>query len=313
MHRTSDIRSIQAFIVVAREGNVSRAAKKLHLTQPAVSLQLKRLSEDTGLTLFSRTAKGIDLTADGELLLKKAERVMDSLADFSQAAQRLSGEVNGKLRIGTIVDPDFIRLGQLLAGLVYTYPEIQTELTHGVSGEVIRWLRKERVDAGFYLSPIYDDDVNTTVTVNTSLIAGINLRKLTEFNYKIVTPREWVAETENASWSELARLPWIGTPEDSVHSRLLKEIFLKHNCKQNIVAQVDQEPSMVAMVRSGVGLCLCRESIALHEQHSAGLSIVGHKNISAALSIATLASNDERPVIDAFFRVLDNVWTFSVS
>lgn len=307
MHRTSDIRSLQAFVTVAKEGNVSRAAKLLHLTQPAVSLQLKRLSEDTGLTLFNRTAKGIEITRDGSLLLVKAERVLMSLAEFSQAAQRLTGEVRGKLRIGTIVDPNFIRLGQLLAGLLNTYPDIQTELMHGISGEVLNRLRREQIDVGFYLSDVQTANHQASEQ-ETDTLTDIKLLKLTEFNYRIVAPPGWDALIEDATWPELAALPWIGTPPNSVHSRLLAGIFKEHQCEQNVVALVDQEPSMIAMANSGVGLCLCRESIALHERQTAGLSMADHISVPAALSIATLKSNEQQPLIDAFLGVVSNGW-----
>lgn len=306
MNRTSEIRSLQAFVTVAREGNVSRAAEALHLTQPAVSLQLKRLAEDTGLTLFKRKAKGIELTRDGAQLLLKAERVLSALADFNKAAQRMTGQVRGKLRIGTIVDPQFIRLGQLLAGLLEDFPDIQTELSHGTSGEAINRLQRQQVDVAFYLSELLDDSGPSEAEGQAP--AGVVLHKLTDFNYRIVAPPGWEVRLEGLSWQEIAALPWIGTPPESVHSRLLNRVFAQHKCTQNIVAQVDLEPSMIAMARSGVGLCLCRESIALHERQATGLSVVPHITVPVSLSIATRITEREQPVIDAFFKVLEIVW-----
>ena len=149
MKSIQDIRVLNAFIAVAREGNVSRAAEKLNLTQPAVSLQLKRLAEETGLVLFTRTANGLELTSDGTALITKAERVQLALTEFAQTARRISGDVRGTLRIGTIVDPDFIRLGQFLSLLVEGFPELNIELIHGMSGEVINRIIAGKLDVGF--------------------------------------------------------------------------------------------------------------------------------------------------------------------
>jgi DNA-binding transcriptional LysR family regulator len=110
-----DLQILRAFVLAAREGSVSRAAARLHLTQPAVSLQLKRLAEDTGLQLFTRTPHGLALTADGAALLPQAERVLAAVGDLQQAARNLQSTVRGALRIGTILDPEFTRLGSSCA------------------------------------------------------------------------------------------------------------------------------------------------------------------------------------------------------
>ena len=71
-----DIQTLRIFVAVAREGSLSRAADKLALTQPAVSLQIKGLQAATGLTLFKRSAQGMNLTRDGAALLPLAEKVL---------------------------------------------------------------------------------------------------------------------------------------------------------------------------------------------------------------------------------------------
>lgn len=74
MARFLNPNNILAFVTVAREGSVSRAAEILHLTQPATRHQIRRLGEETGITLFKGTPHGLDLTADGETLPPKAEQ-----------------------------------------------------------------------------------------------------------------------------------------------------------------------------------------------------------------------------------------------
>ena len=123
-----DLILLRAFITVAREGNLTRAAVLLHLTQPAVSLQIKHLQETLGVTLFTRTSHGLSLTRDGQALLPHAERALAAAADVQRAAQSLRHEVRGRLRIGTILDPAFLRLGGFLKQLVETWPHIETAL-----------------------------------------------------------------------------------------------------------------------------------------------------------------------------------------
>ena len=150
----TDPQTLRAFVAVAREGNVSRAALRLHLSQPAVSLQLKSLAQATGLQLFTRTPHGLALTPDGVALLPQAEKALAALADFGHAAQRLQNTVRGRLRIGTILDPEFTRLGAFLKQLVESAPQIETELRQGMSGDVLAQIGRGELDVGFYLVPL---------------------------------------------------------------------------------------------------------------------------------------------------------------
>ncbi|WP_296993088.1 LysR family transcriptional regulator [Thalassospira sp. UBA1131] len=303
MTRFSNINMLLAFVTVAREGSVSRAASVLNLTQPAISHQIKRLGEETGISLFKRTSTGLQITPDGQAMLKKAELVLDAMDEFRRSARKRAGRVGGKLRIGTIVDPEFIRLGRMLSQMRIDYPDIETELVHGVSGEMLTRVCRNQIDAGFYLSgPDVDGDI---AVISTEEIHAI---KLADFNYRVIAPVGWEKEVANADWTTLAKLPWIGTTDASVHSRLLKRIFDQYDCTQNCVARVDQEASMLEMVRSGVGLSLCRDSIALHEKQTFGLAVCNTVSIPACLSLITTERRKELPMISALFEVLEATW-----
>ncbi|CAH2803213.1 MAG: Transcriptional regulator, LysR family [uncultured Caballeronia sp.] len=237
-----DYTLLRAFLTVAREGNLTRAAARLHLTQPAVSLQIKNLQEMLGVVL--RTSHGLLLTRDGEALLPHAERTLAVASDIQRAAAALRHEVSGTLHIGTILDPGFLRLGGFLRQLVETHPRIETSLRHGMSGWVL--------DVRFHVV------------------------RLTPFIYRVLAPAGWHNRVNKGkrSWAALAKLPWIWTPPESAHNRLLSRIFREVGAMPVIVAEVDQEPSMLDLVKSGVGLTLARDSIAIGEAHAHALTIV---------------------------------------
>ncbi|CUH84243.1 LysR family transcriptional regulator [Thalassovita mediterranea] len=305
MRPISDIRILNAFVAVAQEGNISRAAKRLHLTQPAVSLQLKRLAQDTGLDLFRRTPQGVELTRDGEALVAKAEKIQAAVAEFGQTARRINGNVRGTLRLGTIVDPDFIRLGAFLAALVDGFPDLQTKLVHGISGDVVTRLLDGQVDAGFFLGEL--DGFEPGGPDQTESV--FHDRELTKFTYRVIAPAGWGRRIAGKDWTELAQMPWIGTPRNSVHHRLLAQIYADKDCSPDPVCLVDQEPSMLAMVQSGIGLSLCRESIALEEMQSRGLAVSETVKIETCLRFVTLASRRTDPNVVAAFDALSTTWT----
>lgn len=88
MERFSNLNTLLAFVTVAREGSVSRAAEALNLTQPAVSHQIKRLSDEIGLTLFKRMPTGLQITDDGAALVPNALLVLNAASVYIYSAKR---------------------------------------------------------------------------------------------------------------------------------------------------------------------------------------------------------------------------------
>ncbi|WP_322043624.1 LysR family transcriptional regulator [Paraburkholderia sp. J67] len=292
-----DLTLLRAFATVAREGNLTRAATHLHLTQPAVSLQIKHLQETLGVTLFTRTSHGLALTRDGQALLPHAERALAAAADVERAAAALQHEVRGKLRIGTILDPAFLRLGGFLRQLVETWPLIETALRHGMSGWVLDQVRARELDVGYYIGqPSPDPEAFHTLT-------------LTHFQYRVLAPAGWKDRVKGArDWRALAALPWIWTPPASAHNRLLSGLFEAAQAKPNKVAEVDQEPSMLDLVKSGVGLTLARDATAIAEAHAHALTIVEGVTVPTELTFITLASRREEPAIAAALKAIETQW-----
>lgn len=292
--------ALRAFVAVAREGSVSRAAQLLHLSQPAVSLQLKALAQQTGLTLFTRTSRGLAPTRDAAVLLPQAERVLAALADFGQAAQNLHGAVRGTLRIGTILDPEFTRLGAFLKALVELAPQIRTELRQGMSGDVLAQVMRGDLDVGFFLN-LPDDP------------AGLpyQWRTLARFSYRVLAPAGWGPQVRGKDWKALASLPWLATPAASAHHRLLRRVFGSGSLtgmEPRRVALVDQEASMLDLVKSGVGLSLVRDSIAMREAQAHGLVVADRVALECDLSFVCLAARTGEPVIASALAALDSVW-----
>ena len=297
-----DLTLLRAFVTVAREGNLTRAAVQLHLTQPAVSLQIKHLQETLGVTLFTRTSHGLSLTRDGQALLPHAERALAAAGDVQRAAQSLRQEVRGRLRIGTILDPEFLRLGGFLKQLVETWPRIETALRHGMSGWVLDQVRAGELDVGYYIGVPSEDDARDGPAFHTLT--------LTRFQYRVLAPAGWRDRVKGArDWRSLAAFPWIWTPPASAHNRLLSRAFGEAGVKPVKVAEVDQEPSMLDLVKSGVGLTLARDAIAIAEAHAHALTIVEGITVPTQLSFITLDERKDEPAIAAALKLIDQQWT----
>ena len=299
-----DLQTLRAFITVAREGSVSRAAEKLHLTQPAVSLKLKQLQEGLGLALFHRRPQGLKLTADGYALLPAAERTLAAMAAFEQSARALHSTLRGRLKIGTIVDPEFIRLGAFLHRLVGRAPQLETALQHGMSGSVLNWIQRGELDVGFYLAPPGEGPGQGAADA----AQEVAHRELTHFHYHVIAPAGWSGRLARTDWPSLAALPWIVTPQESVHHRLLQSVMEPQGLAPNGVAQVDQEACMLDLVRAGVGLSLARDALAMAERQERGLVVVEGVRLPCALNFIWRRQRGEEPAIVAAREVLEEVW-----
>ena len=288
-----DLIQLRAFVTVAREGNLTRAAQRLNLTQPAVSLQIKSLQHSLGIVLFHRSPSGMRLSADGSKLLPLAEKVLQGGNELLDAARSLTSTLSGSLAIGTILDPEFTRLGPFLKRLVEGYPQISTRLQHGMSGWVQQQIRAGHLDVGYYLGE--PDKHCHAIT-------------LTTFRYSVLAPKGWKQRVLGKDWNELAQLPWIWAPPESVHNRLLSKAFADYNVAPLPVALVDQEASMLDLVKSGIGLSLVRDSIALREAHAHGLVIADRVSVATDLSFICLAHRKQEMPIATAFSLISSLW-----
>ena len=293
-----DFNILRAFVTVAREGNLTRAAERLYLTQPALSLQIKKLQTQLNLVLFERTPRGMRLTEAGQRLLPAAERTLQVSAEFTAAAAGLKDAVTGCLRLGTILDPEFLRLGRYLSTLAERHPALTFELQHGMSGSVARLVEDGQLDVAYTLG---HPDLQ-------ELKDRFHLITLTRFSYRVVAPAGWSGQVRGKGWRELASLPWIGTPPDSVHNRLLSRIFDSEGVVQKIVAQVDMEPSMMDLVQSGVGLALARHSLALEAAHTKGIAIADTVSVEAEMCCVCRPERRDEPPIKAAMGVIEDIW-----
>ena len=155
-----ELYQLRGFVAVAELEHLTRAAERLHLSQPALSAQIKALEDELGVQLFERNPAGMTLTAAGKHLLPDAARVLEDAAALHGRARAIQGEVAGHVRVGTLADPEFIRLADFLAMATERFPLIEIELHHEVSGAAFEKVRDGELDASFY----YGDLVHPAVT-----------------------------------------------------------------------------------------------------------------------------------------------------
>ena len=303
------IQALRCFITVAREGTVSRAAMLLHLTQPAVSLQLKGLEESTGLQLFNRTPGGFTLTEAGAALLPLAHRTVAASADFRTAADSLRESHRSTLRVGTILDPESIRLGPFVRSLATSSKKTEVVLRYGMSDDVLAQIGRGELDVGFYIDATPPESLASGTSPERTIEDGkFLLTALSRFDYRVIAPAERSAKVLGKSWADLIDLPWIAPPLDSAQRRLLDDVYRPMGTLPKRGAFAEQEDAMIGLVESGAGLSLIRDSVLDRITRKRNFVVADELVLTCDLSFACLASRRHEPIIARAFSVMQGVW-----
>jgi len=303
------IQALRCFITVAREGTVSRAATLLHLTQPAVSLQLKGLEESTGLLLFNRTPGGFTLTEAGAALLPLAHRTVTASADFRTAADSLRESQRTTLRVGTILDPESIRLGPFVRSLATSAKKTEVFLRHGMSDDVLAQIGRSELDVGYYVDAAPYEFLASGVLPERTIDDGkFLLTALMRYDYRVIAPRDWSDKVLGKDWADLVDLPWITTPMASAHRRLIDSVFRPTGSLPKRVAYAEHEDAMIEFVEAGSCLSLARDSVLDRIARNRNFIVADKVSLTCDLSFACLTSRRHEPMISQAFAAMQTVW-----
>jgi DNA-binding transcriptional LysR family regulator len=289
-----ELYQLRSFVEVAELGHLTRAADKLHVSQPALSAQIKALEEELELELFERTPSGMTLTAAGKRLVGEAQKLLSAAQSLRNEARTIKGEVVGVARVGTLSDPKLIRVGELMSAAVERYPRIEIQLHHEVTGAAFEKVREGDLDASFYYGKLSHPSV-----------ADVALRDLT---YRIVAPAGWRGRLEHATWKDVATEPWVMTPAISTHNELATTLFRQHDVAPTKVLEADDERVVCSLVVSGLGMALMREDLALDKARAGEVCLWKEVRLTTALKFVYLRDREEDPVIRALVDLLKDMW-----
>lgn len=249
-----EIRVLRYFLAIAREENMTRAAKYLHVTQPTLSKQIKQLEEEIGKKLFIRSNYSIKLTDEGLLLRKRAEDILSMVDKTMEEFQALDDITGGDIYIGAAESKSFSYFATVAKDLQLQYPNVKFHLYSG-NTEVIA----ERLDRGLLDFAIIVQEVDLSkynyIKIPTSDTWGVIMRKDSP-----------LAKKEYITIEDLIDLPLIvsrqGITED--YPKLFKEKL----DQLHIVATFDLIYNASVMVKEGFGYALSFDKIVDTSENS---------------------------------------------
>jgi len=289
-----ELYQLRGFVAVAELGHLTRAAERLHLSQPALSAQIKALEDELGVQLFTRNPAGMALTGAGKRLLPGAAKLLEDAAALHGRVRAVQGEVAGHVRLGTLSDPAFIRLADFLSLATERFPLVELELHHEVSGAAFEKVRDGALDASFYYGALAHPAV-----------ASIPLR---EFAYRVAGPAAWRDRIAGASWEDIAELPWILAPAISTHHVLATALFAERGRAPETLIEADNELVIRSLVASGLGVALVRDDLAHDGEVGAELAVWPQARLATTLQFIHASEKREEPEIRALVGVIRDVW-----
>ena len=287
-----ELYQLRSFAAVAELGHLTRAAERLHVSQPAVSAQIKALEDELDVVLFERGAAGMALTAAGRALLPEARRVIAAAQALRSHAVALHGELVGRVSMGSVADPGLTRVADVLRHAVDRFPLLDIEVHQHISGAAFGKVRDGELDTSFYFGDAMDPAV-----------AAMALRTIA---FCIVVPAAWAGRLRDASWDAIAAEPWIMTPPISTHYALATGLFAAHGIAPSRRVEADNEAVVHSLVAAGLGVALMREDLAL--QAGDTIAIQGDTRLVTSLSFLYRRERDDEPSVRALREVVAAVF-----
>ncbi|MCP4114694.1 MAG: LysR family transcriptional regulator [Desulfobacteraceae bacterium] len=288
-----ELYQLRTFVTVAEEKHLTRAAKRLHTSQPSVSAHIKALEEELGISLFERSKKGMGLTDQGALMLDKARTVLDSTSELLNQAEKIKGEPVGGVKIGMNLCPETLRITRLFEQARTAYPKLTLKLIQSSSHQVEQNLKTGEFDCGYILGTVSSP--------------GIRARFLRSVEFMVAAPVAWKQRIENADAREIATLPWVVHTQGCRLDMILEKHFGLGN--QNLIRAVeadDETMSQLVMAGAGIGLMYRDEAEAAEKQGR--VALWREVTLSLDLFFACLETRSDDPKIEAMLKVHDAVW-----
>jgi DNA-binding transcriptional LysR family regulator len=290
-----ELRHLRYFVAVAEDLHFRKAAERLHVAQPAVSEQVRKLEQELGVQLFNRTHRSVSLTSAGAALLVEARHVLRHAEVAQQAARTAGDQATMRLRIGYLADSLPSSVPRALRHLASSCPAVEVDLTTGPAARLIDDVRTQRLDAVVTTLPASTNGLRVTPLGGQDAVAVL----------PVTHPRavDATIHLERLVPERLVLLPRAANPafHDAVVS-MCRDAGLAPTFVEVPEARVEH---VLLAVAAGAGVAMLPES-ASERFVSPGIRFVPVESADVACQTAVLTHRDaDSTATLAFLRALD--------
>ena len=237
-----ELRQLRAFSCIAETGSFTASASRLHVTQAAISMQIRQLEEELGVKLFVRAPRRVMLTEAGELLLQRTRRILREHDAAVEVMEEIAGARRGRLRIGSasaMVTTE--ALPAILPKLIDAYPAAEVSVTSGTSDSLVRQILGGELDVAFVSLPVEAQGIETMVLNEDELVA-------------IVSPRHPLAGKRVVNAILLGQEKLILGEQGGNTRRQLDDFFEKSGITPHVAMELSRQAAIKRMVEEDLGV-----------------------------------------------------------
>jgi len=242
-----ELRHFRYFVAVAEEQNVSRAARRLHISQPPLSRQIRALESELGVSLFEHGAKAIRLTEAGSIFLSEARAVLLRVDDAVSFTRAIAQRKRNRIRIGYGAVPTSEVLPRALRAFQRTNPQAKINLHAMTTEEMIRALRSGDIDVSLMADGLPED------------LGGLKVKELCAYPLRVATSkRHRFARLRVVPIAAVAKEPIIALTRHGFrwYRAMLERLLLPFNPGFEIAEEYDNTQSLIAAVEAGRGVAI---------------------------------------------------------
>ena len=293
-----ELRQLRYLVALAEERNFTRAAEREHIAQPALSQQVRRLEQETGLALVERTTRRVALTEAGELLLVRARRILAELDAAQADLQALSGVHTGHVLIGTIHTMGPIDLSLALGAFHQRHPGVELTVLEQSSEELAGLLRVDELDLAF---------LSVTERVESH---GIGLHQLVSEELVAIVPRDHpLGARRRVRMAELADQRFITYREGARLRELLTSAGRAAGFEPQVALESNESQLIRRLVARGLGVAILPRSDATGPGAEVSVATLVEPALRRDITLAWREGRRHTPAAAEFLELCRTTYT----
>jgi DNA-binding transcriptional LysR family regulator len=263
-----DLRRLRSFLTVAELGSVSKAALRLHISQPALSRQIQEVQQDLKLRLFDRVGRRLVLTTEGEQLLESCRTVLSDVQALSEHAQQLRHGDTGVLRVVATASHIETTFSKFLPRFAQRYPNVEVKLIES-SGVVLAMVERGDVHVGLTASDPAAID-GTRIGIYPVMPVGLLAASRPSFPLKA---RRLV------DIAEIASHPLLLPDSSWLHRRTFDEVCRVAHLRPNVLLESRAPHTLLAMAEAGLGVAVVQTNSRIDRYRVRVVTIVHERRV----------------------------------